>query len=94
MTPILESSVSVFTSRYDKHVREHVPLDEMLTRIQSGIYQDPIARLRQYLGVNQAAYKAKKDLLPSFTPCCAAPYPRWSRAPGGPAAQCGGPRAL
>jgi hypothetical protein len=71
MTPILESSVSVFTSRYDKHVREHVPLDEMLTRIQSGIYQDPIARLRQYLGVNQAAYKAKKDLLPSFTPCCA-----------------------
>src|SRR5712691_10900062 len=71
MSNPLDSNISVFQG-VDVNVVETIPLGAMLERIRNGTYRDCIAQLRQYKTTSdEAAYKAAKARLISFTPCCA-----------------------
>ena len=71
MSSPLDSTISVFQG-VGVDVLETIPLGAMLRRIHSGTYRDAVAHVRQLkTTANPAAYKAAKEQLASFTPCCA-----------------------
>jgi Primase C terminal 2 (PriCT-2)/BT4734-like, N-terminal domain len=68
MSSILDKPVSIFAGVGTKVIANH-PLGTVLNGIRSERFQEDIARLRLLVG-DKAAYKAQKELLTSFTPCC------------------------
>jgi P4 family phage/plasmid primase-like protien len=68
---ILDAPVSLFPQASSTTVTEHVPLRDVLGRIQRGTYLEPVERVRTILATKgKPAYKQAKKHLLSFTPGC------------------------
>jgi Primase C terminal 2 (PriCT-2)/BT4734-like, N-terminal domain/Protein of unknown function (DUF3987) len=67
----LTQKVSVFAGAKSTHVVATPTLGELLSRMTAGRYEPEITHLRVLKAtLGAAAYKAAKEKLPAFTPCC------------------------